>query len=432
MKLRQQRLWLLCLLATITITLQAQVTIGSKLEPNKGALLDLKENANAGVNSTKGMLLPRVALNWAANNLAQSLNPSADASSMDGPEHAGLTVYSTSDDYCNGNYPGPYVWDGEKWNYLGKKKEFEVKQLVDKRDDNVYYTREFFDKDGNSAGTWMLENLRYVPKAKDGYDDYTYGFNGLYLPVFRPEKPGNYEYLDYHTEDKYYAYTRKGTGVMDASTLDSDKNNWDPQTGIIYNYAGAVNRIGPYPNEDRSEGIGRTTTTPLRRGVCPEGWHIPSDEDWNILLQAIYNNPTQYSYYTPSQAFEPETWDQAWNTNSNQGSSNTYGHGIAMISCEFGGLSLPAKHGGFDAKTYGFLRVNSPSGGTFAASYLYYDALAYFTTSSYSQVAVPGTDHQRVSRISLSLNKANVKSTRGLSFSPDNMISVRCMEDPTP
>ena len=48
-------------------TIKSQVTIGSASPPNKGTLLDMKENDNIGANSTKGLLLPRVEL--AANNI---------------------------------------------------------------------------------------------------------------------------------------------------------------------------------------------------------------------------------------------------------------------------------------------------------------------------------------------------------------------------
>jgi hypothetical protein len=44
----------------LTQSIQAQVTIGSDTEPNKDALLDLKQN-NTG-SSSKGLLLPRVSL----------------------------------------------------------------------------------------------------------------------------------------------------------------------------------------------------------------------------------------------------------------------------------------------------------------------------------------------------------------------------------
>lgn len=83
-------------------TLQAQVTIGSGREPDKGALLDLKETEDG--TSKKGLLLPRVAL--------VSLN---DPSPL--TEHtAGMYVYNiTSEGELT---PGNYFNDGQKWNRI--------------------------------------------------------------------------------------------------------------------------------------------------------------------------------------------------------------------------------------------------------------------------------------------------------------------------
>jgi len=75
--------------------LKAQVTIGSDLEPNKGALLDLKERNpdNLAVdNSTtnKGLGMPRVKLT--------SLNSISDIKGAEGKEkeHTGLCVYNVN------------------------------------------------------------------------------------------------------------------------------------------------------------------------------------------------------------------------------------------------------------------------------------------------------------------------------------------------
>jgi len=46
----------------LTTPLKAQVTIGAQKDPDKNALLDLKQD-NADNSSTKGLLLPRVKLN---------------------------------------------------------------------------------------------------------------------------------------------------------------------------------------------------------------------------------------------------------------------------------------------------------------------------------------------------------------------------------
>lgn len=99
--------------------LTAQVTIGSKTTPNKGALLDLKEldddeSKQGGKTANKGMMLPRVKLllgdklqpmySYSGDNI-----PSAD----DLINHTGLTVYNTNK--CDPFGTGVYIWNGSKW-----------------------------------------------------------------------------------------------------------------------------------------------------------------------------------------------------------------------------------------------------------------------------------------------------------------------------
>lgn len=95
--------------------LKAQVTIGSGLEPNKGALLDLKEKepTNPVVDNstaTKGLGMPRVKLTilTAITDISQAVGKEE--------EHTGLMVYNVNT--ANGIFPGLYVWDGTRWRSL--------------------------------------------------------------------------------------------------------------------------------------------------------------------------------------------------------------------------------------------------------------------------------------------------------------------------
>ena len=99
--------------------LNAQITIGSANNPKPGSLLDLKMDDNLGVNSTKGLLLPRVELKniRTQTDLGRTMGATTD-NTLDPIEHAGLVVYNTGkletseeERFC----PGIHVWDGEKW-----------------------------------------------------------------------------------------------------------------------------------------------------------------------------------------------------------------------------------------------------------------------------------------------------------------------------
>lgn len=105
--------------------LQAQVTVGLGEEPEKGALMQLKNKENVqddSYNATKGLGLPRVELTQAGQLFPMFLKDPADPAS--GPtdeysaskvsldkKHKGLMVYNTSSVFAQ----GIYYWDGEKW-----------------------------------------------------------------------------------------------------------------------------------------------------------------------------------------------------------------------------------------------------------------------------------------------------------------------------
>lgn len=94
--------YLLCL-----PTLYAQVTIGYNSPPDKGSLLEIKENGNSGkqANSKKGIGLPRVALS------APTILTIDDESKKN--DYVGLMVYNTTDNSLI--KPGTYCWTGSTW-----------------------------------------------------------------------------------------------------------------------------------------------------------------------------------------------------------------------------------------------------------------------------------------------------------------------------
>ncbi|NDW11023.1 hypothetical protein [Dysgonomonas sp. 520] len=89
----------------------AQVTVGSELTPNEGALLDVKESAsNNTITSTKGINLPRVALQD-----PYKLEPCATTTTSKKTAHKGLTVYHTGAASMD---EGMYYWNGTEWRRL--------------------------------------------------------------------------------------------------------------------------------------------------------------------------------------------------------------------------------------------------------------------------------------------------------------------------
>lgn len=123
MKKKQIGLFLLniCFIV-LSVKTDAQVTIGSGLRPNKGALLDLKQE---GV-TTKGLGLPRVLLKE-ENKLiiGDYVIPNENSAWT---LHTGLLVYNLNKCLGKGG-DGVYVWDGNLWERLPSRDQYEEEAL---------------------------------------------------------------------------------------------------------------------------------------------------------------------------------------------------------------------------------------------------------------------------------------------------------------
>ncbi len=109
--------------------------------------------------------------------------------------------------------------------------------LTDKRDNLTYETVLIDDQ------WWMAENLKFLPCVSSPVSD-----SGFYV----------YNYFD--------------TIVAEA------KQTLNYQTyGVLYNWATAM----ALPNQYNSELWNGSDS--LHQGICPDGWHLPADAEWNKL-----------------------------------------------------------------------------------------------------------------------------------------------------
>jgi hypothetical protein len=108
-KMRKVLFWILFLMISGTVSLNAQVRIGAIAEPEKGAVLDLKSSASAP-GYVGGLLLPLVEL----SDLNTVPDTWAGSESLDVSLLKGLLVYNTNTTLGK----GIYVWDGTKWSAI--------------------------------------------------------------------------------------------------------------------------------------------------------------------------------------------------------------------------------------------------------------------------------------------------------------------------
>ncbi|MDR0427895.1 MAG: fibrobacter succinogenes major paralogous domain-containing protein [Dysgonamonadaceae bacterium] len=298
--------------------MSAQVTIGGMTDPKDGALLDLNSTAK------DGLLLSNVSLTD-LEKIPGGVFVGISGEQDNNTELTGMIVYNTNINTGR----GLYVWNGVKWTtFTIGDGDFdplapgEVGVLKDLRDNETYLTGDFGD-----AGIWMLENLRYVPKAAEGY-----AHNGTSSSTA--------------TTDKYYAFPSPNTNSYDDS--DGLRTDWltnRKRMGVLYNWAGATDGENTSNSNDGNKDY-LNDKHPKIQGICPEGWYLPSDWDWSDLTSVIDNDATGlYSDLAGTgsigKKMKSTTDVNTTDTNDTNGSSNT------------------AEDGGFDVLLVGFVYSNS-------------------------------------------------------------------------
>ena len=113
-------------------------------------------------------------------------------------------------------------------------------QITDTRDGRVYNTIGIGDQ------CWMAESLKYLPE------------------VVGPGTGSN-------TTAYYYVYGYDGTNVTAAKAT----ANFGTY-GVLYNWPAAMN--GMEGSSANPSGV---------QGICPSGWHLPSDAEWQELEMAL-------------------------------------------------------------------------------------------------------------------------------------------------
>ncbi|WP_108821127.1 FISUMP domain-containing protein [Dysgonomonas sp. Marseille-P4361] len=242
----------------------AQVTIGSGIEPNKGALLDLKENDKSEANSTKGLGLPRVQLTTIYT--LEDIDPGLDVD-----KHIGLTIY-VPEEFEN-SCPGVYVWTGTEWQGLNTDAS-RIPDIITVTDiDGNSYTAKLFNKKGCKRGTyWFTSNLR-TTRYNDG--------SSLLHPAYFSAAISYVE--DYPYDENSTANLHRVKSKSDISTtkvmsyllngqeIKVTEDAFVSKFGLQYNYT-TVFGSGATENGER---------------LCPEGWKVPRIEEWVGLFEEI-------------------------------------------------------------------------------------------------------------------------------------------------
>lgn len=130
----------------------------------------------------------------------------------------------------------------EQFDSISNIKKKKNKFFMDSRDGNIYKVVKI------GSQIWMAENLKYLPKIVDAK------IGSISKPL-------------------YYVYDYSDTIVKNAK-LTSNYSTY----GVLYNWSAVMN------GEKSSDSNHRNV-----QGICPKGWHLPSDAEWNQLFEYIDN-----------------------------------------------------------------------------------------------------------------------------------------------
>jgi uncharacterized protein (TIGR02145 family) len=84
--------------------------------------------------------------------------------------------------------------------------------------------------------------------------------------------------------------------------------------GLLYDWATAMDLSSSCLNLSCSYSL-------PRKGICPEGWHLPSDADWDALITAVGGSSTAYGYLKATSG-----WDYSHiSQNNNDNGTDAYG-----------------------------------------------------------------------------------------------------------
>lgn len=101
-------------------------------------------------------------------------------------------------------------------------------------------------------------------------DQYWMAANLAYLPEVCPSK----------SECGFYVYGYEGSDVAEA------KKTMEYETyGVLYNWYAAMDI------DTASQSKGRKTVDKPSKGICPDGWHLPSDDEVSLMEKILETNP---------------------------------------------------------------------------------------------------------------------------------------------
>jgi len=91
--------------------------------------------------------------------------------------------------------------------------------------------------------------------------------------------------------------------------------------GRLYTWAAAMDSAGEWSTNSKGCGYGSNCSpTGTIRGVCPEGWHLPSEKEWNTLITTVGAGGKHFTEYNASEVLKSKTgwrWNRLYSESGN-------------------------------------------------------------------------------------------------------------------
>ncbi len=171
---------------------------------------------------------------------------------------------------------------------------------------------------GNSK--WVWDENAIAGTMTDNRDGKEYKITAIKTQTWMAENL-NYDYNE--GTAKSYCYSN--------SSANCDKY------GRLYLWSAAMDSAGVFTTTGKGCGYGVTCSpSGMVRGVCPEGWHLPSNSDWNTLWTAVGGTSTAGTKLKST---------SGWNSNGN--GEDSYGFSVLPAGYYFNGGYYTAGRDGY-------------------------------------------------------------------------------------
>ena len=163
-------------------------------------------------------------------------------------------------------------------------------------DGELRYANEIEINGGKGCSSYNLDSLRILDKDANGTkqfsfyrctaDGWTFTLDSLNRGTVVYEGQ-TYRTIGIKTQ-MWMAENLNLDYKVEGSTYGTYTNTDCDTCGRYYTWAAAMDSAGIYSTNSKGCGYGKTCSVKNpARGICPEGWHIPTDEEWNTLYSAI-------------------------------------------------------------------------------------------------------------------------------------------------